>query len=194
MSTPEQIRLSGTSYAVLGLVKYLGSATPYDLKGAIEHSIENFWPVPHTTFYAEPARLARAGYLLERQEGSGRRRKLYEITERGREALRDWVALDEFHPPQVRDEGTLKVFFGGDPARIYAARLAWHRAKLEELDGYLSGITAAAAGDDEHAVAGGLDRASIEGMRMSLVAGTTYHRMHIEAIEQFFAGRVNPTT
>ena len=62
------IRLSGTSYAVLSLIGFLGEATPYDLKRTMALSIENFWPVPHTTFYAEPARLAAAGYLEERQE------------------------------------------------------------------------------------------------------------------------------
>ena len=53
------IRLTTTSYAVMSLLKMLGKATPYDLKQALEHSIENFWPVPHTTFYDEPARTWR---------------------------------------------------------------------------------------------------------------------------------------
>ena len=88
----EPMRLSGTSYAVLSLLELLGPATPYDLKQLLEKSIENFWPVPHTTFYAEPDRLARGGFLTVRQEQGGRRRKRYELTERGREALRDWTA------------------------------------------------------------------------------------------------------
>jgi DNA-binding PadR family transcriptional regulator len=56
-------RLTGTSFAVLSLLQMLGEATPYDLKQVLERSVENFWPVPHTTFYAEPERLARAGLL-----------------------------------------------------------------------------------------------------------------------------------
>lgn len=31
----------------------------------------------------------------------------------------------------------LKVFAGADPARLVESRLEWHRAKLEELQGYL---------------------------------------------------------
>ena len=45
----------------------------------LERSIANFWMVPHTTFYAEPARLTRGGFLSEEQEPSGRRRKLYSL-------------------------------------------------------------------------------------------------------------------
>jgi DNA-binding PadR family transcriptional regulator len=182
MARQAEIRLSGTSYAVLGLVKYLGQATPYDLKRAIETSVENFWPVPHTTFYAEPERLAAAGYLSEQRENGGRRRKLYEITDRGRQALEAWVESEELNPPQLRDEATLKVFFGADPGRVYGARLGWHRAKLAELEGYLAGVSAALQTGRAIELGGG-DPAALEGIRASLLAGTSYHRMQIEAIE-----------
>ena len=49
---------------MLALLEQLGEATSYDIKQALESSIENFWPVPHTTAYEEPARLAAAGYLV----------------------------------------------------------------------------------------------------------------------------------
>ena len=84
----EPVRLSGTSYAVLGLVSVWGPCTPYDLKGAIETTVANFWPVPHTTFYVEPARLAEAGLLAVDQEDHGRRRKLYSITAAGTRGAR----------------------------------------------------------------------------------------------------------
>src|ERR1700739_970612 len=87
--TPAAVKLSGTSYAVLSLLELIGPATPYDLKQALEKSIENFWPVPHTTFYAQPARLAAAGLLTDRQEDGGRRRKLYALTAAGRDALKE---------------------------------------------------------------------------------------------------------
>ena len=34
----------------------------------------------------------------------------------------------------------LKVFAGADPEPLAEARLAWHRAKLEELGGYLAAV------------------------------------------------------
>jgi PadR family transcriptional regulator AphA len=168
------IRLTPTSFAVLALVEHLGEATPYDLKQALERSVENFWHVPHTTFYAEPDRLATGGYLTLRQEPGGRRRKLYRLTDAGRAALREWAHSPDTSPPQLRDEGVLKVFAGADPVAIFAARRGWHEAKLAELEGYLEGL----AGED----------ASAQAMRATLLAGLAYHRMTLQAIDQFLAG------
>jgi PadR family transcriptional regulator AphA len=168
----EQMRLSGTSYAVLSLLELLGPATPYDLKQGLEKSIENFWPVPHTTFYAEPDRLARGGLLSVRQEPGGRRRKLYELTEQGREALREWARSPDSAPPQLRDEGILKIFAGADPEPIMRRRADWHRAKLAELEGYLEAV-------------GG--KGELAGVRQSLLVGTGYHRLMLEAVEDYRA-------
>jgi DNA-binding PadR family transcriptional regulator len=171
---PEPIRLTGTSFAVLSLLDALGPSSPYDLKQALEKSIENFWPVPHTTFYAEPARLARGGFLSERQESGGRRRKLYALTDRGREALREWTRSPASSPPQLRDEGILKIFAGADPEPILSRRAEWHRAKLAELEGYLRGVEEASGPD---------------GVRASLLAGTGYHRLLLQALERWLAAQ-----
>jgi PadR family transcriptional regulator AphA len=166
------LRLTGTSYAVLGLVAAWGPCTPYDLKQAIETTIVNFWPVPHTTFYVEPARLEKAGLLALEQEEHGRRRKLYAITDAGRSALEAWVAEPTAAPPQLRDELMLKVFLGADPAPLAAERLAWQREKLAELEGYLAAVRAGEG---------------TAGMERSLIAGTAYSRALIEMME-----RLNP--
>jgi PadR family transcriptional regulator AphA len=167
-----QTRLTGTSYAVLTLVELLGPSTPYDLKQALERSIANFWMVPHTTFYAEPTRLAEGGFLSELQEPGGRRRKVYSLTDAGREALERWRASPELTPPQLREEGVLKIFAGADPIPVAAARRDWHRAKLDELEGYL------------RAVAEGEDPAWL-GVAASLRVGVAYNRMMLDALERF---------
>lgn len=176
----EQIRLTGTSYAVLTLLDHLGEATPYDLKGALERSVANFWPVPHTTFYAEPARLAKGGYLTMRQEPSGRRRKLYSLTERGGEALRTWANSSETAQSQLRDEGTLKVFAGADPRVIFTQQRGWRQRKLEELEGYLAAVESLA--EDRHTKAA----------RATLMTGIAYERMMIEMIDRYFPGPETP--
>lgn len=162
------IRLTQTSYAVLALFQHLGEATSYDLKQALEISIENFWQVPHTTAYDEPARLASGGYLTVRQEAGGRRRKLYALTELGRKALRAWTAEPTAAPPQLRDEVMLKVFAGADPDPLLPARRRWHEAKLAELEGLLAMV---------HEADGP------EGPERTLVAGVTYHRKMIEMLD-----------
>jgi PadR family transcriptional regulator AphA len=169
------IRLTTTSYAVMSLLKMIGEATPYDLKQALERSIENFWPVPHTTFYDEPARLAQAGYLSQRQESGGRRRKRYSLTDSGREALRAWADTPGAGPPQYRDEGMLKVFAGADPQAVYAGRGDWHRAKLAELEGYLESL---------RAVPQKLRAEEWRGAEATLVAGIDYQHQMIDTIER----------
>lgn len=164
-------RLNGSSYVVLALLQAKGEATPYDLKRFLEQSVQNFWPVPHTTFYAEPARLARAGYLSETQEAGGRRRKVYALTDAGRAALEEWAGEAETSPPQLRDDAMLKIFAGADPLPLLAARLEWHRAKLAELEGYVELA--------EHAGPGR------EGPGLSLQAGIAYHRVLGDAIAEF---------
>jgi PadR family transcriptional regulator AphA len=158
----QAIKLSTTSYAVLGLIAYIGPASPYDLKRAIQRTLEHFWPVPHTTFYAEPARLAAAGYLSEQQEKGGRRRKSYALTDAGRVALKAWLAAPTAQPPQLRDELILKVFCGADPEPLLRERIAWLRGELAELEGYLA---AARAGGGEE-----------DGVERSLILGTAYTR------------------
>src|SRR4051794_31960428 len=69
------IRLTPTSYVVLGLVRELGEATPYALKQAAALSVGNFWSLQHAQLYSEPERLAKAGLLDEELETTGPRRK-----------------------------------------------------------------------------------------------------------------------
>jgi PadR family transcriptional regulator, regulatory protein AphA len=162
------IRLTQTSYGVLALFQHLGEATSYDLKQAIEISVENFWQVPHTTAYEEPARLAAGGYLTVRQEPGGRRRKLYALTDLGRDALRAWTAEPTAGPPQLRDEVMLKVFAGADPAPLLPARRAWHEAKLTELEGLLAVVR---------------ETDGPQSAEYTLIAGIAYHTKMLEMLE-----------
>jgi DNA-binding PadR family transcriptional regulator len=127
-------RLSPTSYIVLGLVEAAGEATPYDLKQAVATGLGNFWSVPHAQVYAEPERLASSGYLSERREEHGRRRRHYRLTPWGRQALDDWLAEPTAEMTELRDAGTLKVFFGADPKAIAAAQLPVRRRKVAEYE------------------------------------------------------------
>lgn len=164
----KSIKLTTTSYALLAVLDQLGEATSYDLKQVIEKSIQNFWPVPHTTAYEEPARLATGGYLSVRQEEGGRRRKVYAMTESGREALHAWAVDPAVAPPQLRDERVLKVFAGGDPAAMVDQAVAWHREKLEELGEMLENLRGAE----------GFERSEL-----TLIAGLSYHRRMLQMLE-----------
>lgn len=172
---PATIRLTGTSYAVLTLLDQLGEATPYDLKGALERSVANFWPVPHTTFYAEPERLANGGYLTMRQEPRGRRRKLYSLTQAGSDALDRWASSPVVSDTQIRDEGTLKIFAGADPRAIFAQQREWRAAKLAELEGYLGLVRTAPQTRHTPAIVATLE------------VGIGYERTLLDSIDRFLA-------
>src|SRR6266566_68209 len=131
MSSP---RLSETSFIVLGLLGQIGPATPYDLKRLAQVSTVNFWSVPHTQLYGECARLAREGLLGERREQTGRRRRTYRLTERGRKALERWLSEPTAALEQVRDTATLKLFLGGDPRRLARAQLDAHTEQLKAYE------------------------------------------------------------
>ncbi len=132
----QDIQLTPTSYIVLGLLDRAGVATPYELNHLADLSVGNFWSLPRSQLYAEPARLARAGYLSEEQEQSGRRRKRYALTGRGSDALRSWTEEPTYEYPELRDPSLLKVFFGADPQAMAEAQLSTLRpllARFEEM-------------------------------------------------------------
>lgn len=131
----EAIRLTPTSYVVLGLLMQADEVTPYELKATVAAGIGNLWSLQHTQLYAEPERLAQAGYLTETREDGGRRRKLYSITPAGRDVFRTWLAAEPASElPELRDVSLLKVFFGADPGPIATRQARAHRAKLREYE------------------------------------------------------------
>ena len=137
------IRLTPTSYIVMGLLSQTDEATPYELKAMVTTGIGNLWSLQHTQLYAEPERLAKAGYLTETREDRGRRRKLYRITAAGRDALRAWLSSEPASAlPELRDISLLKVYFGADPRPIARAQSRAHQAQLrdyQELEQALDG-------------------------------------------------------
>jgi len=132
-------RLSATSYLVLGLIGLRGPSTPYDLKQAANRSINYFWPFPHSQLYSEPERLAKAGLLTHEQEETGRRRRLYALNGRGREALTKWLRSPPGEVFEMRDMAVMQLFFGEfvdtadlvalakDQVRLYEERLRVYR-------------------------------------------------------------------
>lgn len=133
--------LTPTSYVVLGLVKTLQPCTSYGMKQLVKISIGNFWSFPHSQLYAEPARLVDDGLLIEEQEETGRRRRLYRMTAAGDEALRAWARLPAQEIGELRDEGLLKLFFADPADRDAIVELAHAQVKVhEERIGSLSVI------------------------------------------------------
>lgn len=129
---PSQIRLTPASYIVLGLLDAAGEATSYALKAMVATSLGEFWSLQHAQIYSEPERLAQAGFVIERREDTGRRRRHYRITAKGKKALGGWLEESTTELTELRDLGLLKLFFGADPAALARTQLPAHQAKLAE--------------------------------------------------------------
>lgn len=132
------VRLSSSSHLVLGLIGLRGPSSSYQLERAAERSIGHFWPFPHSQLYVEPRRLAEAGLLDESAETEGRRRRTYSLTERGREALREWLNDPDTEVFQVRNEAELKLFFSelgdeGTVERLAESQIRSHHDRLAEF-------------------------------------------------------------
>ena len=165
----QDMRLTPTSYIVLGLLELGGECTPYGLKQLVSTSVGNFWTLHHAQLYTEPERLAKGGYVSERREDGGRRRKLYELTAAGRRALDDWRSEPEASLGELREPAVLKLFFGADPARLASVQIPAHRAKLAEYEAIRDGMPAEVP----------------DGPRLALEAGIRHERSSIEFWERF---------
>ncbi len=134
MSNPP---LTAVSYVVLGLVA-AGATTSYTMKQKAANSVGYFWQFPHSQLYAEPARLVELGLLAERRETVGRRRRMYALTDAGRQELADWLRRPTSEATQIRDTGLLKLFFGDTltPSEIAELARSQEQAHRDRLAAY----------------------------------------------------------
>jgi DNA-binding PadR family transcriptional regulator len=83
----------------------------YDIRKEAASSIGYFWSESYGQIYPALSRLQSARWTRRRPggRGGGRERQVYEITDRGRDALRIWLAVPPRATP-VRSELLLKLF------------------------------------------------------------------------------------
>ena len=109
-ATPE-LDLAAPAYVVLGMVG-LGARSGYEIKQRVAQSIRFFWTISPVQIYPSLQQLEEAGLITGQSEPQGRRpRRVYEITGRGRAALRQWLQRADPMPFELRDLGMVKLFF-----------------------------------------------------------------------------------
>jgi len=128
-------RLSELEGATLGEIWTRGPCTAYAARQAFKQSPSPFWSGSAGAIYPLIGRLEKRGLLSSRrQEGDARGGRLYALTARGVEALREWLA-----PPlpgwaagvPVDPLRTRLLFLGALDAPARAAFVAEARAALE---------------------------------------------------------------
>jgi PadR family transcriptional regulator AphA len=104
------VPLTTTSHAILGLLA-IRPWTSYELTKQMSRSLHHFWPRAESKLYEEPKKLVAQGLATASTRTVGKRTStVYEITDTGREALRQWVAAPGAGPA-LEFELLLKVFF-----------------------------------------------------------------------------------
>jgi DNA-binding PadR family transcriptional regulator len=116
LSTPD--RLTPFSLVILVLVGR-GGAGPHDLRRMSERG-RVYWDAAPSQWYAEPKRLAKLGYLEAHKEpGRTRERTHYELTDKGRAAIADWVRTPA-PLPRMQNEPVVRLMAADlvDPADV----------------------------------------------------------------------------
>lgn len=121
--------LNSTSYVILGGLSVEPNLSGYDMRKGIQNSIGYFWGESYGQIYPALKRLASEGLIGPSSSSTNgrKRRQTYVITDAGRTALRQWLALP-FHNEPPRNEFLLKLFFG------HEAEPGVARAHLRDLN------------------------------------------------------------
>jgi PadR family transcriptional regulator, regulatory protein AphA len=101
-----------TDFALLGVLALGGPMSGYDMRNYISLSIAQFWSESFGQIYPSLERMKKSGLVQsETDQASSRHRQIYRITDRGRTALRNWMARPP-EPEKPRSEMILKTMLG----------------------------------------------------------------------------------
>ncbi len=146
MPASDIAKLTPFSYTVLILVGDRGAGA-HDLVRMMRQG-RIYWAAAESQYYAEPKRLAQAGYLeAERGPGQTRERTHYTLTPKGRDAVADWLATPSAFV-RIQNEPAVRLL-GADLARNEAdvvAGLEAIRADIAEQNKQLERAREIAAG------------------------------------------------
>ncbi|MBL0339243.1 MAG: PadR family transcriptional regulator [Rhodospirillaceae bacterium] len=109
-------RINKTRYALLGMLSHQ-PMSGYDIKKALHMSTQYFWQESDGQIYPILAELLKEKCItsLAIESQGSRTRKVYQISSKGLEELKDWL-VQEVVPTIPRNELLLKLFFGSDGA------------------------------------------------------------------------------
>jgi PadR family transcriptional regulator AphA len=135
MSSPEETRRSSVlGHAILQLLTR-NAASGYDLKKRFFSSVGHGWHAYDTQIYRELKTLEASGLVTGKvaQGRSGPQRRLYSITDLGRESLSQWL-ISDLDLTKTKDELGLRVWtadlFPSDTLEEFIAksRAQWQEA------------------------------------------------------------------
>jgi PadR family transcriptional regulator, regulatory protein AphA len=125
-------RTDRTSYAILGMLT-IRPMSGYEMKKTMAETTDYFWTESYGQLYPILAKLARDKLVsVESKLNGARVSKVYAITQRGRDALAQWLQ-DPPGEPLRRSEILLKLFFGQNvPNEVNLQHIKLHRQRAIE--------------------------------------------------------------
>ncbi|MDA0174701.1 helix-turn-helix transcriptional regulator [Solirubrobacter taibaiensis] len=130
-------KLTPFSYVILVLVGE-GGAGPHDLVRMMRDG-RVYWAAPESQYYAEPKRLAQAGYLeAAKQPGRTHAKTQYTLTDQGRTALAEWLATPARFA-RIQNEAVVRLLASEYADRgVLLQSLTFLERELDELTQALS--------------------------------------------------------
>ncbi|MDT5027208.1 MAG: hypothetical protein QOE61_3634 [Micromonosporaceae bacterium] len=114
MSDPDA-ELSQTAWAVLGVLSFPGDRSGYEVKSWVDRSLRFFyWSPALSQIYRELKRLESVGYVSSylAPQDELRNKRLYRITDSGRDAVTNWAASGPATAPVLKHGVLLRVWLG----------------------------------------------------------------------------------
>jgi DNA-binding PadR family transcriptional regulator len=100
--------LTGLSYVVMNLIGRDG-AGPHDLVQMTRRGQRLYWAGAESKIYEQPKRLEKLGYLTsQKTPGKTRDRTHYRLTDKGVQALQEWLALNSPFP-RIQNEAAIRI-------------------------------------------------------------------------------------
>ncbi len=169
-------------YVILaGLIRKPRSG--YDLTRWMQRETSHFFVIGHSSIYPALSRMEREGLVRYEVMPSekGPKRKVYSITEGGREALLCWVR-EPAAERQVRDEQLVKALCYGYLAKeVSLARLGEEKARHEEKLGLYEESEQEL---EELLREGGISREAYVGTKLTLARGLGVEKSYVEWCEE----------
>lgn len=103
--------LSKPAYVVLGMIA-TGRRSGYAISRTAKEATRHFWATSDGQIYPQLKKLSDDGYITgERESQGGRERIVYSLTDKGQQALDEWLNSGARPQFEFRDEGVLRLFF-----------------------------------------------------------------------------------
>lgn len=146
---------SQSKYIILGLLSFW-PMSGYDIKQEIESSTTHFWAISYTQIYNTLKQLEEEEWVsgsVKKTEGRPDK-SVYTLSERGRLELHNWLRMTPV-PPVLRDELSLKLFFGhelkvDENIQLLENYRQYAEEKIDTLEEMESGISSWYATEGDH--------------------------------------------